>query len=35
MVRFHIHNALLKLNAVDRSETVFKAVQLGYVSLNN
>ena len=33
-VRFHIHNASLKLNAVNRSQTVFKASQLGYISLN-
>jgi len=32
-VRFHIHNASLKLNAVNRSQTVFKAAQLGYISL--
>lgn len=34
-VRFHIHNAATKLNAVNRSQTVFKALQLGYISLNN
>lgn len=34
-VRFHIHNASIKLNAVNRSQTVFKAAQLGYISLNN
>jgi len=33
-VRFHIHNASTKLNAVNRSQTVFKASQLGYISLN-
>lgn len=33
-VRFHIHNASVKLNAVNRSQTVFKASQLGYISLN-
>jgi LuxR family transcriptional regulator, quorum-sensing system regulator CciR len=32
-VRFHIHNAATKLNAVNRSQTVFKAAQLGYISL--
>jgi LuxR family transcriptional regulator, quorum-sensing system regulator CciR len=32
-VRFHIHNASLKLNAVNRSQTVFKAAQLGFISL--
>ena len=32
-VRFHIHNASTKLNAVNRSQTVFKASQLGYISL--
>jgi LuxR family quorum-sensing system transcriptional regulator CciR len=30
-VRFHIHNASLKLDAVNRSQTVFKASQLGYL----
>ena len=30
-VRFHIHNASLKLDAVNRSQTVFKAAQLGYI----
>lgn len=30
-VRFHIHNASLKLNAVNRSQTLFKAAQLGYI----
>lgn len=34
-VRFHIHNAATKLDAVNRSQTVFKAAQLGYISLNN
>jgi LuxR family transcriptional regulator, quorum-sensing system regulator CciR len=34
-VRFHIHNASVKLNAVNRSQTVFKASQLGYISLVN
>ena len=34
-VRFHIHNACTKLDAVNRSQTVFKAAQLGYISLNN
>lgn len=34
-VRFHIHNASLKLDAVNRSQTVFKAAQLGYISLAN
>jgi LuxR family quorum-sensing system transcriptional regulator CciR len=32
-VRFHIHNASMKLDAVNRSQTVFKAAQLGYISL--
>lgn len=31
-IRFHIHNASMKLNAVNRSQTVFKAAQLGYIS---
>ncbi len=30
-VRFHIHNASTKLEAVNRSQTVFKATQLGYL----
>ncbi len=30
-VRFHIHNAALKLDAVNRSQTVYKAAQLGYL----
>ena len=34
-VRFHIHNASIKLNSVTRSQTVFKAAQLGYISLNH
>lgn len=34
-VRFHIHNAATKLNAVNRSQTVFKAAQLGYISLQD
>ncbi len=33
-VRFHIHNASTKLDAVNRSQTVFKAAQLGYIALN-
>jgi LuxR family transcriptional regulator, quorum-sensing system regulator CciR len=32
-VRFHIYNASVKLDAVNRSQTVFKAAQLGYISL--
>ena len=32
-IRFHIHNASIKLDAVNRSQTVFKAAQLGYISL--
>lgn len=34
-VRFHIMNAGAKLNAVNRSQTVFKAAQLGYIGLNS
>ena len=30
-----MHNASIKLNAVNRSQTVFKAAQLGYISQNN
>lgn len=32
-VRFHIQNASLKLNAVNRCQTLFKAAQLGYITL--
>lgn len=34
-IRFHIHNAALKLNAVNRSQTLFKASQLGYLGAVN
>jgi len=34
-VRFHIHNASMKLDAVNRSQTLFKAAQLGYIGLNS
>jgi DNA-binding CsgD family transcriptional regulator len=34
-VRFHIHNASVKLSAVNRSQTLFKATQLGYIGLNS
>ncbi len=34
-VRFHIHNASMKLDAVNRSQTVFKAGQLGYIGLTH
>lgn len=34
-VRFHIQNAGTKLDAVNRSQTVFKAAQLGYIGLAN
>jgi LuxR family transcriptional regulator, quorum-sensing system regulator CciR len=34
-IRFHIHNAANKLDAVNRSQTVFKAAQLGYIGLNS
>lgn len=30
-VRFHIHNAAVKLDAVNRSQAVFKATQLGFL----
>jgi DNA-binding CsgD family transcriptional regulator len=30
-VRFHIHNAAVKLDAVNRTQTLFKASQLGYL----
>jgi len=32
-IRFHIHNASVKLDAVNRSQTVFKAAQLGYITM--
>jgi DNA-binding CsgD family transcriptional regulator len=32
-VRYHIQRAGEKLNAVNRSQTGFKAAQLGYISL--
>lgn len=31
-VRFHMHNASNKLNAVNRSQMLFKAAQLGYIA---
>jgi len=34
-VRFHLHNASMKLNAVNRSQTLFKAAQLGYISITS
>jgi DNA-binding CsgD family transcriptional regulator len=34
-VRFHIHNAGSKLDAVNRSQTLFKAAQLGYIGLHS
>jgi len=34
-IRFHIQNAGVKLNAVNRSQTVFKAAQLGFIGLAN
>src|SRR5882762_5572310 len=34
-IRFHIHNAAMKLNAVNRSQAVFKAGQLGYLGSVN
>ncbi|WP_238147091.1 helix-turn-helix transcriptional regulator [Rhizorhabdus dicambivorans] len=33
-VRFHIHNAALKLNAANRNHTVFRAAQLGYIAMS-
>jgi DNA-binding CsgD family transcriptional regulator len=33
-VRFHIHNASVKLSAVNRSQALFKATQLGYIGVN-
>lgn len=32
-IRFHIHNATKKLDAVNKSQAVFKATQLGYISI--
>lgn len=34
-IRFHIHNAAVKLDAVNRSQTLFKASQLGYLGALN
>jgi DNA-binding CsgD family transcriptional regulator len=34
-IRFHIHNAAQKLNAVNRSQAVFKAGQLGFLGAVN
>lgn len=34
-IRFHIHNASVKLDAVNRGQTLFKAAQLGYISLSD
>lgn len=33
-IRFHIRNATEKLDAVNKSQAVFKATQLGYISAN-
>jgi DNA-binding CsgD family transcriptional regulator len=33
-VRFHMHNAAVKLSAVNRSQALFKATQLGYIGVN-
>lgn len=30
-----MHNASVKLDAVNRSQTLFKATQLGYIGLHN
>ena len=32
-IRFHLHNATTKLDAVSRSQAVFKAAQLGYLGV--
>lgn len=32
-VRFHVQNAAAKLDSVNRSQTIFKAAQLGYLTL--
>jgi DNA-binding CsgD family transcriptional regulator len=32
-VRFHLRNASLKLNAVNKSQVLFKAAQLGYITI--
>lgn len=34
-VRFHMHNAAVKLDAVNRGQTLFKASQLGYLGTVN
>jgi DNA-binding CsgD family transcriptional regulator len=33
-IRFHMHNAAVKLSAVNRSQALFKATQLGYIGVN-
>ena len=33
-IRFHMHNAVEKLQCVNRSQAVFKATQLGYLNFN-
>lgn len=33
-IRYHLKNASLKLDAVNRSQTVFKAAQLGYLTMS-
>jgi DNA-binding CsgD family transcriptional regulator len=33
-VRFHMHNAAVKLSAVNRSQALFKATQLGYIGVS-
>lgn len=34
-IRFHIQNASIKLDTVNRSQTIFKAAQLGYIGVNS
>jgi LuxR family quorum-sensing system transcriptional regulator CciR len=34
-IRFHLHRAAVKLEAVNRSQTIFKAAQLGYIGLHS
>lgn len=34
-VRFHLHKAAMKLESVNRSQTIFKAAQLGYIGLHS
>jgi LuxR family quorum-sensing system transcriptional regulator CciR len=34
-IRFHIQNASMKLNTVNRGQSIYKAAQLGYIGMKN